>query len=70
MRPRVLTVGRCKGRQEPTVQTPPRCYWVYTCNETALAKVQLASRGDLGKDVEGEEKKEWEWKLIRTKNFG
>ena len=30
VRPRVLTVGRCKGRQEPTVQTSPRCYWVYT----------------------------------------
>ena len=24
-----------KGGLEPTVQTPPRCYWVYTCNEVA-----------------------------------
>ena len=27
-------------------------------------------RGDLGKDVEGEGKAEWEWKLIRTKIVG
>ena len=40
----------------------------YSRLTTSMSEMPYSCRGDLGKDVEGEEKKRWEWKLIRTKN--
>ena len=33
--------AREKGGRKPTIQTPPRCYWVYTRNEVAQGESKV-----------------------------